>query len=96
VQSGGQEGFERPNERERRALFVLDCEGLGISGGTLDELIQLTGANGDGRQGFTYSDIRTRVMPEARARAFPDGKITEEDLIAAAIGTTPSPAMREL
>ncbi len=90
--AGLREAFERPNELERKALFEMDCNGLGIPGHSIEELVRLTGGDGD-RPGFTYSDIRTRLLPEALARAFPERRVAADDLIEAAKAITPSPTM---
>jgi SpoVK/Ycf46/Vps4 family AAA+-type ATPase len=89
--AGLRETFERPADHQRRALLEMDCDGLNIDSSTLDELVRLTGANGERQLGFTYSDIRTRLIPEALARAFPDRKLIPDDLVAAATGMSPSP-----
>jgi AAA+ superfamily predicted ATPase len=92
---GHREEFCRPNELEREALFRLDCEGLGLPPETIQELVALTGAQAPRRVGFTFSDIRTRLLPEALRKAFPDRKVTREDLIQAACSIEPSPSIGE-
>jgi AAA+ superfamily predicted ATPase len=86
--------FARPTPPERETLLRIDCEGLGLSDAAIDELVRLTGP--DGRKegiGFTYSDIRTRLLPESLARAFPDRALNEEDLFDIARAMEPSPRM---
>ena len=57
------------------------------------ELVALTGPSDDpARLGFTYSDLRTRLLPEALGYAFPDRKLTGKDLLKAARSTRPSPS----
>jgi AAA+ superfamily predicted ATPase len=92
---GHREEFCRPNELEREALFQLDCEGLGLPPETFQELVALTGPQAPRRVGFTFSDIRTRLLPEALRKAFPDRKVTREDLIQAACSIEPSPSIGE-
>ncbi len=91
--AGRIEAFARPSDAERRALFELDCEGLGLSKTLIEELVKLTGPNtANGRDvGFTFSDLRTRLIPDALGRAFPDRKLTPEDLLAASKALQPSP-----
>jgi len=86
------EQFDRPNDNERRELFEQDLNGAGIAPETLDKLVAHTGPAGN-RPGFTYSDLRTRLLPAAVALAFPDRRLTDDDLIAAAKGLEPTPAM---
>jgi len=90
--AGRVEAFERPNDDERRALFTLDCEGLNLTPAMVDELVMLTGPDPEqNRLGFTFSDLRTRLLPEALACAFPDRPVTEQDLREAATVIQPSP-----
>jgi AAA+ superfamily predicted ATPase len=87
------EQFARPSEQEREELFRMDLEGLNIKDQTIHELVQLTGAR-DGQPGFTFSDLRSRLLPDALCRAFPSRALTGDDLIHAAKGVRPSPAVK--
>jgi len=53
----------------------------------------LTSDDGDGSIGYTYSDIRTRLLPEALARAFPERKLVDADVIKAAQVIKPTSPM---
>jgi AAA+ superfamily predicted ATPase len=87
------EQFDRPNDCEREALLRLDCENLGLSEGVIKELVRLTGADGYNRAyGFTFSDLRTRLLPEALVRAYPNRKVEPDDLLKAARDLHPSPS----
>jgi len=88
------EEFRRPDELERRELFLKDLKGVGISDETVEELVRITGAH-NGRPDFTFSDIRTRLLPHAVARAYPEHQLRAEDLLAAAGEMEPSPVMVE-
>lgn len=86
--------FDRPNDAQRKELLRLECEGLELSEATIREVVALTGSQGTSRSvGFTFSDLRTRLLPEALARAFPDRRITADDLIEAARDLIPSPTL---
>jgi AAA+ superfamily predicted ATPase len=87
------EEFARPNEQEREELFRMDFEGLNIKDHTIHELVGLTGAR-DGQPGFTFSDLRSRLLPDALCRAFPNRALTGDDLIHAAKDVRPSPAVK--
>lgn len=76
------EHFERPDAGERRELLVADLEGVEVSDQALDDLIAATGPH-DGAPGFTFSDIQTRLLPAAVARAYPARALTVEDLLGA-------------
>lgn len=88
------ERFDRPDEQEREELLRLDCTDLGLPDDTIERLVQLTGPDGVDRPvGFTFSDLRTRLLPEALGRAYPGRKIVADDLLNAARSITPSPPM---
>jgi AAA+ superfamily predicted ATPase len=87
------EEFARPSEQEREELFRIDLEGLNIKDQTIHELVRLTGAR-DGQPGFTFSDLRSRLLPDALCRAFPSRALTGDDLIHAAKEVHPSPGLR--
>lgn len=86
-----QEEFCRPSDVERRELLELDCRELGLSRTDLEKAVQLTGPSGPHGLTYTYSDIRTRVLPEALGQAYPNRKITAEDLVEAISKVAPSP-----
>jgi SpoVK/Ycf46/Vps4 family AAA+-type ATPase len=57
--------LQRPNEAQRRALLSDLLEGVALNDDELNQLIALTGSV-DGRDfGYTYSDLRQRLVPEA-------------------------------
>jgi AAA+ superfamily predicted ATPase len=88
------ETFDRPTDAEREALLRMDLDGLEIPDETLRELVAATGPRGAGKTpGFTFSDLRGRLLPEAVAHAFPDRKLTGADLLAAARSVVPSPRL---
>jgi AAA+ superfamily predicted ATPase len=88
------ETFRRPNDDEREQLIRMDCTGMGMSDAQIRKLVSLTGPDETSRRvGFTYSDLRTRWLPEALGYAFPDRKLTADDLLAAARSISPSPAI---
>lgn len=92
--AGRVERFDRPDETERGQLLRLDLDGLGLPERTLRDLAKLTGPDGNGRPlGFTHSDLRTRLFPEAMAMAFPDRKVEPKDLLEAARSIQPSPSL---
>jgi AAA+ superfamily predicted ATPase len=86
------EQFDRPNDQEREELFRMDLEGLDVKDQTVRELVKLTGPR-DGRPGLTFSDLRSKLLPDALCRAFPSRALTEDDLIAASKEIRPSPVV---
>jgi len=93
---GHLEEFRRPNETEREELLRLDCAGLGFPSEVFQELVSLTGPRPPHTPGFTFSDIRTRLLPSALGKAFPDRKLTKEDLIQSAQSIAPTPSISEV
>jgi AAA+ superfamily predicted ATPase len=87
--------FRRPDEHERRELFEKTLGGVDVARKLIDELVTVTDAR-DGRPSFTFSDIQTRLIPTAVARAYPDRALTADDLLIAAAELEPTPAIREL
>lgn len=88
------EEFVRPNDYERRELFLRTLAGVDIEDGLVEELVSITGAC-NGRPGFTFSDIQTRLIPGAIARAYPSRALTAEDLLDVAGELIPTPIIRE-
>ena len=87
------EEFCRPNDAERRELLTLDCEGLGFSTTLIDELVEATGPKGAHKLSYTFSDIRTRLLPEALAIAYPTRKVSRQDFLTALTRVVPSPSI---
>lgn len=88
------ESFARPTDDERRELFEATLAGVTLAAGDIDALVAATGTR-DGRPPFTYSDIQTRLIPAAVARAYPEHALTGADLLAAAAALEASPVMSE-
>jgi AAA+ superfamily predicted ATPase len=84
--------FGRPDDTERRELLTSTLSGVSITPELIEKLVATTGAHGS-RPGFTYSDIQTRLLPAAVARAYPDRALTADDLLGAAAEIDPSPTM---
>jgi AAA+ superfamily predicted ATPase len=89
------EEFRRPDDAERRQIIELDCDGLGLPASCIDDLVSLTGPRGPHKLGYTFSDIRTRLVPQALAQAYPERKLSPDDFVAAAKLVKPSPSVTE-
>lgn len=89
------EEFRRPEDDERNALFTMDCDGLGLSPAEINDLVHLTGPRGPHKLTFTFSDIRTRLLPEALGLAYPDRKISINDIREVITKVKPSPEISE-
>ncbi len=89
------EHFDRPDAGEREQLIRMDYEGLDLSDATVRDLVDVTGPQKEPKRlGFTFSDLRARLLPEALGLAFPDRKLTAAELLKAARSLEPSPAVR--
>jgi AAA+ superfamily predicted ATPase len=88
------ETFARPTDAERRELFVATLDGVELADADLDALVTATGGRASGPP-FTYSDIQTRLIPAAVARAYPQRALTAADLVATAAELEASPVMSE-
>ena len=90
------EEFTRPSEAERRQLFAMDLKALSLTETQLADLVKITGARDEGQPTWTYSDIRTRLYPNALASAFPDRPLCFDDLQTVAADMRPSPVVEGL
>ena len=82
--------FQRPNDEQRAAVLARALEHVGITDQELRELVSLTGATADRGYGFTYSDLRHRLIPAAVVDAFPEQPITTARLIELLVNTPPT------
>ncbi len=86
--------FERPDEEERRQLFAQDLDGLGLSTTQLQELAELSGPEANDGLGYSFSDIRLKLVPEAIAKCYPDYPLTFEVLKSTIKEVKPSPKIK--
>ena len=86
--------FTRPSANERRELLERDLCGLNLSDSQIDDLVQQTGSGGNHAIGYTYSDFRLRMLPDAISRVFPNQPLTYEILKQSIADVEPSPEIR--
>jgi SpoVK/Ycf46/Vps4 family AAA+-type ATPase len=72
--------FDRPDDKEREELFKLDLAGVKLSDAEITELVNLTGPELNDGLGFSFSDLRLKVIPEAIAKCFPEKPLNYNDL----------------
>jgi len=87
------EEFARPSDKERHELFKMDCAGLEFDEDTINQLVSLTTPKKINGIPYTFSDLRTRLIPEALSHAYPKRKITYDDFVAATKKVLPSPTL---
>lgn len=73
--------FERPDEEQRLAVLANGLNGAQITEQELHELATLTGANDERDYGYTYSDLRNRLIPAAVIDAYPERPVTAARLV---------------
>lgn len=86
--------FGRPNDAERKELFTKTLEGVDLKPAELDRLVKLTGPNGHGGIGYSFSDLTLKVLPEAIAASFPDKPLTFDILETVLKRVKPSPEIK--
>lgn len=82
--------FERPSEDERKELFKKSLEGIEFSEKELQVLADLTGPQKN-NVGYSFSDIRLRILPEAIAKCFPEQQLSFNILKETIAHVKPSP-----
>ncbi|GAB4015186.1 hypothetical protein GCM10028808_39870 [Spirosoma migulaei] len=86
--------FERPNKEERIALFEKSLKGLTLTNEELNELAELTGPEKNEGLGFSFSDIRLKILPEAIATCYPDRGLTFNSIKDVVLKVKPSPQIK--
>lgn len=86
--------FERPTKEECKQLYAQSLEGLDFSEKEMEELASLSVANGESELGYSFSDIRLKVLPEAIANAYPDRPLSFSILKETIESIKPSPAIK--
>lgn len=70
--------FARPDESQRAAVLAAALESAGIDDKQMLDLAARTGPTNGRAYGYTYSDLRMRLIPAAVLAAFPDRPLTYE------------------
>lgn len=68
--------FERPDENERKELFLKTLDGLDLSSTQITKLVSLTGPENNEGLGYSFSDIALKILPEAVAQSYPNQPLT--------------------
>lgn len=85
--------FKRPTKDECIQLYKQCLEGVGLTQKELEKLAELS-VKGDNELGYSFSDIRLKVLPEALAKAYPDKSLTFEILEDTINEVSPSPEIK--
>lgn len=82
--------FKRPTKEECVQLYKQSLEGLKLSQTQLEELAELS-VKGSNELGYSFSDIRLKVLPEALAKAYPTEPLSFNILKQTIKEVSPSP-----
>ena len=82
--------FKRPSEEEYKELYVQSLKGLELKDEELNELANLS-LKKDESVGYSFSDVRLKVLPEAVAMAYPDKPLSFDILKETINNIKPSP-----
>ncbi|MFD2562940.1 AAA family ATPase [Aquimarina rubra] len=86
--------FERPTFEECKELYSQSLKGLNFTTEQLDELAKMSVAEGKSGLGYSFSDIRLKVLPEAIANAFPNEPLSFSILKETINSIKPSPEIK--
>ena len=86
--------FERPTFDECKELYSQSLKGLNFTTEQLDELAKMSVAEGKSGLGYSFSDIRLKVLPEAIANAFPNEPLSFSILKKTINSIKPSPEIK--
>ena len=81
--------FKRPTKDEYKELYSQGLKGLSLKDVELNELAKLSMK--DGKLGYSFSDVRLKVLPEAVAMAYPDRPLSFAILKEVINNVRPSP-----
>lgn len=85
--------FHRPGEEQRRLFLAPQLAQLGFNAEQIEEIVAATGPR-NGGPGFTYSDLRHRLIPGLVLDAYPDRAIEPTRAIALAQEMQPTPPFK--
>jgi len=85
--------FKRPTKDECKELYEKCLNGIDFTDKELTELAELSIGNNE-VIGYSFSDIRLKVLPEALAKAYPDRALTFEIIKQTIKEVSPSPEIK--
>lgn len=83
--------FQRPDDDERAELFRRDLEGINLTQEEIVKLVKLSGPKANNGLGFSFSDLRLKVIPEAIAKCYPSEALSFDKLADVIQSVSPSP-----
>lgn len=86
--------FQRPTYEECKELYSQSLNGLSFTNDQLNELAEMSSKYEASGLGYSFSDIRLKVLPEAIASAFPNQPLSFSILKETIKSVKPSPAIK--
>jgi SpoVK/Ycf46/Vps4 family AAA+-type ATPase len=86
--------FERPTTEERKELFSKSLIGLDFTEEQLNQLADITSPEKNEDLGYSFSDIRLKILPEAIANSYPDKALSFEIILKTISNVKPSPKIK--
>lgn len=88
--------FSRPNAEQRMDVVKESLWVLGLKSQDIAKVVEVTGERPSQRlPGFTYSDLRQRLIPAIVLEAYPDHAVDPDRAIAIAQKMMPTPSFKE-
>ena len=87
--------FERPNETQRHAVLSSPLKQLGFSQAQIDAVVAATGALNGRAYGFTFSDLKQRLLPQMVLDAYPHRPVDPARAVEIAQTIVPTPPFME-
>ena len=82
--------FDRPNDEQRKTLLTSLLTGTSITSEQIDSIVLKTGILTDRQYGYTYSDLRTRFVPEVTIAAYRQDIAINNELLVEVLERTPA------
>ena len=88
--------FDRPSADQRRSFLEPVVRALGLSAADLDWFVNMTGPNHDRDYGFTFSDLRQRLVPALILEAYPAKAVDADRAREVAVQMPATPPFRDM
>ena len=87
--------FARPDEEQRLAVMEPPLQQLGFSPPEIKRMIAATAPRGEGRYGFTFSDLTQRLLPAIVLEAYPTRRVDPNTALKIAQKMIPTPPFQD-
>jgi len=87
--------FRRPEKSQRREVLQKPLSELGFNENEIEKIVQLTGKTETREYGFTYSDLRQRLVPSIVFDAFPEDEVNTDNAVSITESIAATPPFTE-